>query len=106
MATGASDKQADGAGPRAPVWKGLGFQVAVGMVLGVAVGLIWPEFAASLKLLGDIFLRLVKTVVAPLVFLTVTIGVVAAGDFKRVGKVGLAALIYFEIVSSAWPPAC
>ena len=95
------DKAGDGkADVASPFWKGLGFQVAVGMVLGVVVGLIWPEFATSLKLLGDIFLRLVKTVVAPLVFLTVVIGVVAAGDFKRVGKVGLVAMIYFEVVSS------
>ncbi|MFG1372763.1 cation:dicarboxylase symporter family transporter [Xanthobacter oligotrophicus] len=83
-----------------PVWKGLGFQVGVSMVLGVVVGLIWPELGASLKLLGDIFLRLIKTAVAPLVFLTVVAGIAAAGDFKRVGKVGLTATIYFEIVST------
>lgn len=83
-----------------PIWKGLGFQVAVSMVLGIAVGLIWPEFGASLKILGDIFLRLIKTAVAPLVFLTVVVGIVAAGDVKRIGKVGLLAMIYFEIVST------
>lgn len=86
--------------PRKSLWRGLGFQVAVGMALGILVGLIWPEFGASLKLLGDIFLRLVKTVVAPLVFLTVTGGLLAAGDFRRIGKVGLVALIYFEVVST------
>jgi aerobic C4-dicarboxylate transport protein len=85
---------------RKPFWSGLGFRVAVGMVLGVLVGLIWPEFGVSLKVLGDIFLRLIKTVVAPLVFLTVVLGVAAAGDFKRIGKVGLTAMIYFEIVST------
>lgn len=85
---------------RAPMWKGLGFQVGVGMVLGVLVGLLWPETATALKLLGDIFLRLIKTVVAPLVFLTVTTGLLAVGDFKRVGKVGAVAMIYFEIVST------
>ncbi|WP_157449838.1 cation:dicarboxylase symporter family transporter [Bradyrhizobium sp. ARR65] len=78
----------------------LGFQVAVSMALGIVVGLLWPDFAASLKILGDIFLRLIKTAVAPLVFLTVAVGVVAAGDIKRVGKVGLTAMIYFEIVST------
>jgi aerobic C4-dicarboxylate transport protein len=90
----------DGVKAASPFWLGLGFQVAVGMALGVVVGLVWPDFAASLKLLGDIFLRLVKTVVAPLVFLTVTVGVVAAGDFRRVGKLGVVAMIYFEVVSS------
>ncbi len=85
---------------RPPVWTGLGFQVSVSMVLGIAVGLIWPDFATSMKVLGDIFLRLIKTAVAPLVFLTVAVGLVAAGDFKRVGKVGLLAIVYFEVVSS------
>ncbi len=82
------------------LWSNLGFQVALSMVLGIGVGLIWPDFAASLKILGDIFLRLIKTAVAPLVFLTVAAGIAAAGDIKRVGKVGLIAMIYFEIVST------
>lgn len=83
-----------------PLWQGLGFQVIISMILGAAVGFAFPEFAASLKILGDIFLRLIKTAVAPLVFLTVVAGIAAAGDFKRVGKVGLTAMIYFEIVST------
>jgi aerobic C4-dicarboxylate transport protein len=83
-----------------PFWKNLGFQVVVSMVLGIIVGLVWPDFATSLKILGDIFLRLIKTAVAPLVFLTVAVGIVAAGDVKRVGKVGLIAMIYFEILST------
>lgn len=82
------------------IWKGLGFQIALSMVLGVIVGLVWPEFGASLKILGDIFLRLVKSAVAPLIFLTVALGIGAAGDIKKVGKVGLSAIIYFEIVST------
>ncbi|MES5100305.1 cation:dicarboxylase symporter family transporter [Agrobacterium sp. BA1120] len=86
--------------PKPALWRGLGFQVVIGMVLGILVGLIWPEFGASLKLLGDIFLRLIKTAVAPLVFLTVVAGIAAAGDFKRVGKVGLIATVYFEIIST------
>ncbi len=83
-----------------PFWQGLGFQVLVGTMLGGLVGYLWPEIATPLKLLGDIFLRLVKTVVAPLVFLSVAGGIVSAGDFKNMGKVGLISIIYFEIVSS------
>lgn len=82
------------------LWKNLGLQVAVSMVLGIVVGLVWSEFGASLKILGDIFLRLIKTAVAPLIFLTVAVGIVAAGDIKRVGKVGLIAMVYFEVVST------
>lgn len=89
-----------GATKKKPLWRSLGVQVAVSMILGIVVGLIWPEFASSLKVLGDIFLRLIKTAVAPLVFLTVVVGIVAAGDIKRVGKVGLIAILYFEIVST------
>ncbi len=70
------------------------------MILGALVGFLFPSFAAQLKILGDIFLRLIKTAVAPLVFLCVVIGVVSAGDFKRIGKVGLVAMLYFEIVSA------
>ncbi|MDR0806590.1 MAG: cation:dicarboxylase symporter family transporter [Enterobacteriaceae bacterium] len=86
--------------PKKALWKGLGFQIAVSMILGILVGFIWPEFATSLKLLGDIFLRLIKSAVAPLIFLTVTLGICSAGDIKQVGKVGLTAIIYFEIVST------
>jgi aerobic C4-dicarboxylate transport protein len=78
----------------------MGFQIIVAMVLGAAVGFLFPDGAVQLKILGDIFLRLIKTAVAPLVFLCVAIGVVSAGDIKRVGKVGLVAMLYFEFVSS------
>jgi Na+/H+-dicarboxylate symporter len=68
--------------------------------LGIALGFLAPELAAKFKMLGDIFLKLIKTAVAPLVFFTVVHGIASAGDIKRVGKVGLRALIYFEIVST------
>lgn len=83
-----------------PLWRGLGFQIILAMVLGVLAGLLFPSFAVQLKILGDILLRLIKTAVAPLVFLCVAAGIVSAGDFKRIGKVGLVAMLYFEIVSS------
>jgi aerobic C4-dicarboxylate transport protein len=83
-----------------PLWADLGFQVLVSMVLGIAIGLIWPHFAVSFKILGDIFINLIKAAVGPLVFLTVTSGIVGAGDGKSVGKIGLVGLIYFEIVST------
>lgn len=86
--------------PKKAIWKGLGFQIAVSMILGIIVGFVWPELSDSLKILGDIFLRLVKSAVAPLIFLTVALGIGATGDIKKVGKVGLSALIYFEVVST------
>jgi aerobic C4-dicarboxylate transport protein len=78
----------------------LSTQVLMAMALGIALGILFPTFATQLKFLGDIFLRLIKTAVAPLVFICVTLGIVAAGDFKRVSRIGLIAMIYFEIVST------
>ncbi|MGF3026740.1 cation:dicarboxylate symporter family transporter [Methylobacterium aquaticum] len=98
--TGLHPPPASTAKPRTSIWTNLGFQIIVAMVLGAAVGFLFPSFASQLKILGDIFLRLIKTAVAPLVFLCVVVGVTSAGDFKRVGKVGLIAMLYFEIVST------
>ncbi len=83
-----------------PAWRGLGAQILLAMVLGIAVGLLAPSVALQCKILGDIFLRLIRTAIAPLVFLCVAAGIVAAGDFRRVGKLGLVALVYFEVVST------
>ncbi len=97
----ATVKTADeGERPKKALWRGLGFQVVFGMAAGIAVGLLFPEFGLSLKVFGDIFLKLIKTAIVPLIFLTVVSGVAAAGDFKQVGKVGLIAMVYFEIVST------
>jgi aerobic C4-dicarboxylate transport protein len=83
-----------------PIHKNLTFQVVVAMGLGIALGFLAPELATKFKILGDIFLKLIKTAVAPLVFFTVVQGIASAGDIKRVGKVGVRAIIYFEVVST------
>ena len=85
---------------RRPAWRGLGTQILLAMVLGIALGLLAPQVALQCKILGDIFLRLIRTAIAPLVFLCVAAGIVSAGDVRRVGKLGLVALVYFEAVSS------
>jgi aerobic C4-dicarboxylate transport protein len=76
------------------------FQVIVGVLFGVAVGLLWPEAGAALKPLGDGFIKLVKMLIAPVIFLTVALGIAHTGDMGKVGRVGLKALLYFEAVSS------
>lgn len=83
-----------------PVYKNLTFQVVVAMGLGIALGFLAPELATQFKIFGDLFLKLIKTAVAPLVFFTVVQGIASAGDIKRVGKVGVRAIIYFEVVST------
>lgn len=80
--------------------KNLTFQVISAIILGIIVGAIWPEFGASLKILADLFIKLIKMLIAPIIFLTVAIGIGAMGDMKKVGKIGGKALLYFEIVST------
>lgn len=85
---------------RQPWYRRLGMQVMIGLVLGIAVGLLFPGFAAQLKVLGDIFLALIKAGVAPLVFLTIVHGIASAGDARSAGRVGWRSLVYFEGVST------
>lgn len=83
-----------------PWYRKLGMQVLVSLVLGIAVGFIFPQFASQLKLLGDMFLSLIKAGVAPLVFLTIVHGIASAGDVKSAGRVGWRAIVYFEVIST------
>ncbi|UIY44867.1 dicarboxylate/amino acid:cation symporter [Methylobacterium radiotolerans] len=69
-------------------------------MIGILVGRLWPDFAVTLKPLGDVFIKLIKMVVAPLVFGVVVHGIVGAGDLRKVGRVGLKSLIYFEVVTT------
>jgi aerobic C4-dicarboxylate transport protein len=75
-------------------------QVLFGIALGILVGVLAPEVGASLKPLGDTFVNLIKMLIAPIVFLTVALGIASVGDLKRVGRVGLKALVYFEVMST------
>src|SRR5215472_2968673 len=75
-------------------------QVVVALVVGIALGVLYPEFAASLKPLGDTFIKLVKIMIAPIVFCVVVHGIAGAGNLKKVGRVGVKAVVYFEIVTT------
>lgn len=78
----------------------LSVQVLVAMVLGVLTGYIWPQSAESLKPLGDLFIKLVRMLVTPIIFCTVVHGVASVGEAKKVGRVAIKALLYFEIVTT------
>ena len=80
--------------------KSLFGQVVIALVLGVLAGLLVPEFAIKLKPLGDGFIKLIKMIIPVLVFCVVVHGIAGAGDLKRVGRVGVKALIYFEILTT------
>ncbi|WP_374471073.1 dicarboxylate/amino acid:cation symporter [Phenylobacterium sp.] len=75
-------------------------QVLIAVVLGIAVGAMWPVFGASLKPLGDAFIKLIKMAVAPVIFCTVAAGIARMGDMKAFGRLGAKTLIYFEVVST------
>ncbi|AMN42465.1 dicarboxylate/amino acid:cation symporter [Rhodoplanes sp. Z2-YC6860] len=83
-----------------PVYKSLFFQVVVALVLGIALGMTVPDFAIGLKILSDAFLKLISMIVAPIVFCVVVHGIAGAGDLKKVGRVGVKALVYFEVMTT------
>lgn len=75
-------------------------QVVLALLVGVILGFFWPEFAIKLKPLGDGFIKLIKMIIPVLVFCVVVHGIAGAGDLKRVGRVGVKALVYFEVVTT------
>jgi aerobic C4-dicarboxylate transport protein len=75
-------------------------QVIVALILGVALGMISPAVAASMQVLSDTFIKLIKMVIPPIAFLTIVIGIAEVQDLRRLGRVGGRALIYFEVVST------
>src|SRR5882724_3256909 len=85
---------------RTPLYKSLFVQVLVALVLGIVLGIAAPDFAVSLKILSDAFLKLISMIVAPIVFCVVVHGIAGAGDLKKVGRVGMKALIYFEVMTT------
>jgi aerobic C4-dicarboxylate transport protein len=86
--------------PHKPWYRILYIQVLVAVALGIGVGVLWPEFGKSLKPLGDGFVKLVKMMIAPVIFCTVVHGIASMGDLKKLGRVGAKTLLYFEIVST------
>jgi len=76
-------------------------QILIGLVLGGFIGWLRPEWGNKVYFLRDIFLNLIKSIIAPLVFSTIVVGIAGAGSLKKVGKMGLKAIIYFEIATTA-----
>jgi aerobic C4-dicarboxylate transport protein len=74
------------AAKKSPLYKALYFQVLVGLALGITVGHFWPDFGASLKVLGDGFVKLVKMMIGPIVFCTIVSGITSLSDSKEIGK--------------------
>jgi aerobic C4-dicarboxylate transport protein len=99
-----ADLTVNGAGVQAakPWYKILYIQVLIAIVIGVIVGWLWPDLATNdwIKALGDGFIKLIRMLIAPIIFCTVVSGISHIQDASKVGRVGIKALVYFEIVSS------
>lgn len=85
---------------RKPFWRSLYVQVLIGIVLGVLVGWLWPDAGRALKPLGDGFIKLVKMIITPVIFLTVATGIAGMVDLREFGRVGTKALVYFLTFST------
>src|SRR5262245_4676369 len=86
--------------PTIPLYRKLYVQVLVAMAVGVALGAFAPGLAQSMKPFGDGFIKLIKMIIAPIIFTTVVVGIARMGDLRQVGRVGIRAIIYFEVVST------
>ena len=75
-------------------------QVIIALILGVVIGVFWPDFAVALRPLGDGFIKLIRMIVAPLVFFVIVTGIAGAGNLGKVGRVGVKCLVYFECVTT------
>ena len=75
-------------------------QVIIGILAGVLAGWLFPAFASTAKLISDMFINMIKMIIAPIIFFTIVAGIAGAGEMKKVGRIGLKSILYFEIVST------
>jgi proton glutamate symport protein len=75
-------------------------QIFIGLLAGVLIGYLWPAVGVSIKPLADIFLRMIKMIIAPLLFSTLVVGIAGSGDLKAMGRIGLKAMIWFEVATT------
>src|SRR5258705_12520256 len=86
---------------RKPLYTSLFVQVLTAVLLGIVLGMVVPDFAVGLKIFSDAFLKLISMIVAPIVFCVVVHGIAGAGDLKKVGRVGVQALSFFALMTTA-----
>src|SRR5262245_29653930 len=75
-------------------------QIFIGLLAGIVVGYVWPSFGVSIRPLADAFLRMIKMIIAPLLFATLVVGIAGSGDLKTMGRIGAKAILYFEIATT------
>src|SRR5947199_7359943 len=79
----------------------LTMQIMIGLIVGGLIGWLRPDWGNAVYFLRDIFINLIKSIIAPLVFSTIVVGIAGAGALRKVGRMGVKALVYFEIVTTA-----
>src|SRR6202166_2809903 len=80
--------------------KVLYIQVLIGIGLGILCGWLFPSFAPTAKLISETFINMIRMIIAPVIFCSIVTGIASAGSMKKVGRLGIKALVYFEVVSS------
>jgi proton glutamate symport protein len=75
-------------------------QIFIGLAAGIAIGAFWPDVGVAFKPLADLFLRMIKMIIAPLLFATLVVGIAGTGDLKSMGRIGLKAIVWFEIATT------
>ncbi len=79
---------------------GLTTQIFIGLAIGIVIGHVWPDTGVAIRPLADLFLRLIKMILAPLIFSTLVIGIAGTGNLKAVGRIGLKAIVWFELATT------
>jgi proton glutamate symport protein len=75
-------------------------QIFIGLLLGIVAGFVWPAFGVAIKPIADAFLRMIKMIIAPLLFATLVVGIAGTGDLKSMGRIGVKAIVYFEVATT------
>ena len=79
---------------------GLTTQIFLGLVTGIVLGAVWPEIGVAIRPLADLFLRMIKMIIAPLIFSTLVVGIAGTGDLRAVGRIGVKAILWFELATT------
>ena len=96
-----NDTAAPPAAPARPSkMPGVTTQIFIGLALGIVIGYVWPWLGRDIKPLADALLKMIKMIIAPLLFSTLVVGIAGTGDMKAMGRIGVKALIYFEVATT------
>jgi proton glutamate symport protein len=91
---------ADSSPARGSRFPSLTTQIFVGLIAGIVLGAVWPDVAVAIRPIADLFLRMIKMIIAPLIFSTLIVGIAGTGDLRAVGRIGVKAIVWFELATT------